>query len=748
VRYDGNQMRPWAKDIINRDVFTLAASPKGEVVVAEGAGMLYVVTANGVTPVVGRNNAPFPEVLRAEFDAAGRLWVLTENDEVYYRDEQNVWRSLDVKTTFSGEVPNRFRRATGDRIHVVTNRGVWETRAGESPRKIAEVRGAIDAVTHPDGSLFVLAWSRIPGGTGVFEVRDGQAKMRVPLTYRPIELAVRGRVIWASTSHTLISLRGGESPDIMGPEHDLPGGGPLLVDHEGSLWLGTFAGLLQYPEPETLIWNQKDGLSSAHTRFLEKTEEGIWVVIWGPFARVARDEKGWHVYNQKISSLICVNDEGVLFANTADAVVARRDGRFVKHSPLPGGVGFRTCAHARDGTLLFATERGIFRDNAGKQPELVSSPLGDDGQPASIFKITEDRKLRLWASTSDGRICRSSVSAVLSGQAGVWSCQLIPGSPDMVDIMELPSGSIWMATNRAGVWRWNDNHWETIPASRNLASRALFNLAASPLGGVWVVGHGTAIRVIEHADSAEGWKVIEGLSPWHGLAASDAGDLIDEPDGSLWLTTSVGVLRVPPEARRAEASPPRVKLVDVVINGRSTNAAANSSSLPYGSQVELHFAALSYRDRGRLRYQYRLRSDAPWIDSNDSAPVLRFVDLGAGDYQAEVRASLDGVSWTAVPARLSFQVLSPWYLRPITFLLLAIVVAAILYAIYRARLRSIMRLERQRTQIARDLHDEMGSGLGSIGSFPASLPKTSLARRNIRRSRRKLRRPPANWGSP
>src|SRR5688572_9021588 len=27
VRYDGDQMRPWAKEVINRDVFTVIASP-------------------------------------------------------------------------------------------------------------------------------------------------------------------------------------------------------------------------------------------------------------------------------------------------------------------------------------------------------------------------------------------------------------------------------------------------------------------------------------------------------------------------------------------------------------------------------------------------------------------------------------------------------------------------------------------------------------------------------------------------
>jgi signal transduction histidine kinase len=47
--------------------------------------------------------------------------------------------------------------------------------------------------------------------------------------------------------------------------------------------------------------------------------------------------------------------------------------------------------------------------------------------------------------------------------------------------------------------------------------------------------------------------------------------------------------------------------------------------------------------------------------------------------------------------------------------LFALVLACVLYAAYRARVGMLTRLERQRARIAMDLHDEMGSGLGSIG---------------------------------
>ena len=717
VRYDGNQMRSWAKDIIKRDVFTLATNTAGEIVVAEGSGTLYRVAAERVEPVAGPDGKPFTETRSASFDNAGRLWVVTEAGGLYLRDATGRWKSFDVGRAFPGELVRRVRSGADDRVYILTNKAVWRTHVGENPEKILEVMRPVDIVEHPAGSVFVLAW-QIEGE--LIEIRrDGSIVPRFKVLARPVDLVLRGGVVWAAFDRYLVSLRPNEEPNIIGHEDGLPGGGPLLLDHEGSLWLGTFEGLIQYPEPETTIWNQKDGLPSAHTRAIAQTAEGIWVTTWQGIGRLAREGSGWRARDEtlKSNSFPCADGRGLLLLNTGEEVIERRDGRFVKHSPLPGGgAGIYGCMRGSNGTLLLMTERGIFRDNSeGKRLETVNSPPGENGQPAEVVRAFEDSEQRLWAATGDGRLCHAHAPVVLSGQTASWSCQNIEHAPDMFDIVQFSSGNVWMSTNRAGMWRLRGDRWEPIPASRTLPSQALFNLTLSPAGGVWLVGHGTTMRVVEREDTAEGWEVVEVLSVWEGLPGSNASDLIEDPDGSLWLATSLGVVRVPSDARHSGAAPPKVTLVDVVVNGRSSHGDVNASGLPYASQVELHFAALSYRDRSRLRYQYRLRPDAPWIESRDATPILRFVDLGAGDYQAEVRASLDGQNWSVAPARFGFEVLRPWYLRTWAVVLFTLIVGAILYGVYRARIAVLIRLERQRSQIARDLHDEMGSGLGSIG---------------------------------
>lgn len=716
VRFDGAQMRPWAKEVINRGVFHLLAGPGGEVLAVEGGGTLYRVTAGGVEALPGPGGAPFIEARDAAFDGAGRLWVVSGGGALHSRGADGAWQPYTPAGDFAGERVRRVRPASDEQIYILTEKAVWRARAAESPRRIFEVWRPMDVVERPAGSLFVLAW---PKEGEVIELRrDGSAAKRVALRARPIDLALRGRVVWASFDRYLVALRGDEPPEVIGPEDDLPSGGPLLVDHEGSLWLGTFSGLIQYPEPETIIWGEKDGLPGAHTRGLAETEEGIWVVTWQGLGRLVRERNAWRARDEQVKAFLpCVDNRGALIAHSASNVLfERRGGRFVARASLPAGTGIDSCAQASDGAVLLATYRGIFRAQAdGRPASTVASPPGEGGRSAGVFRLFEDRERRLWAATSDGRVCQADAPALFSGQPALWSCQAIEDSPDMFDIVQLPGGRLWMSTNRAGVWRYREGRWEPIPASRALASQIVFGLTLSPAGGVWVVGHGTTVRVVERADTAEGWEVVEVLSPWQGLPGSGGGDLIEGADGHLWLATSSGVVAVPPDARRAEAAPPRVRLAEVVLNGRSMEAGDEVTELPHGSQVELHFAALSFRDRRRLRYQYRLRADAPWTDSRESAPVLRFVDLRAGTYRAEVRASLDGVNWTPEPARLSFEVLSPWYLRPWALALLALLAAGALYAAYRVRVSVFLRLERQRAQIALDLHDEMGSGLGSIG---------------------------------
>src|SRR5262249_27141184 len=93
---------------------------------------------------------------------------------------------------------------------------------------------------------------------------------------------------------------------------------------------------------------------------------------------------------------------------------------------------------------------------------------------------------------------------------------------------------------------------------------------------------------------------------------------------------------------------------------------------------------------------------------------VNYSNLPPGDYRFRVIAGNDDGVWSGAPATLSFHIAAPfwrtgWFIGVCLFSL-----AALLYIFYRYRLGQALKIERLRTKISTDLHDDIGSTLSSI----------------------------------
>src|SRR5262245_40318118 len=458
----------------------------------------------------------------------------------------------------------------------------------------------------------------------------------------------REGTLWVAFDSVLVALRPGAQAEVLGPRESVPSGGPLLVDREGSLWLASFRGLLQYPAPDTVAWSEADGMASAGVRRLAISAEGVWADSWGGLS-LLRGARAVRVPDTGTSA-VCVANDGTMWTGARDRFLSHRDDRLVSH-PWPGLTAVDACSPGANGRVWLATDLGLMVASRAAGPTKV------DG--SSYRAVLEDSRGRLWVS-GDDRVCHADASAVAAGSAAPWACSRLEGAGMVTSLAELSSGELWAGTLLAGVYRNRGNRFEQIPGSRSLPTPLVRRLRASPAGGAWVVSFGTIVRAVEQPGSVAGWEVVERPSPWHGLMISDAEDLLEDAAGDLWIATLAGLVHIPAEVRRGELPVPRVALEQALVEGKPLPGEGRLR-VPYRhNRVELRFAALSYRDPSRLRYQVRLGPDAPWLDAS-SRPSFQFVNLPPGRYHAEVRASLDGGSWTAAPAGISFAVLPPFW---------------------------------------------------------------------------------------
>jgi signal transduction histidine kinase len=140
--------------------------------------------------------------------------------------------------------------------------------------------------------------------------------------------------------------------------------------------------------------------------------------------------------------------------------------------------------------------------------------------------------------------------------------------------------------------------------------------------------------------------------------------------------------------------------------------------------IQFEFASLNFDVDESIRFQYKLEGSRQGWSAPTESRSVDYASLSSGSYRFLVRAvNSEGLA-SEVPASVGFVILPPiwqqwWFVGLLTAAICTAVVAA-----HRYRVQQLLELERVRTRIATDLHDDVGSSLTQIAIL------SEVARRN------------------
>lgn len=198
-------------------------------------------------------------------------------------------------------------------------------------------------------------------------------------------------------------------------------------------------------------------------------------------------------------------------------------------------------------------------------------------------------------------------------------------------------------------------------------------------------------------------------------------------EGKFWILSRMGLLTYEPLPPSPGKWKPRLHFTDIAI-GNAPGLVLKPGTVLRHFQNNLNFqlSAPTFVDEKQTRFSYLLEgsNNTEWSAPSSNASI-NFVNLPPGDYRLRVKAIFLHGLYPEVASSIPFTVLPPWWQTwwfkiSAALLILALVVAGLRYYIkrklelQRMALEKEQAVEKERTRIATDIHDDLGAGLSRI----------------------------------
>jgi signal transduction histidine kinase/ligand-binding sensor domain-containing protein len=758
LRFDGSVLERYkleAGSFPKTWISALLATPDGGLWIGYLSGGASFLKRGGVTNYAGEDGMPTGRVRNFAQDGDGRVWAATVGGLGYF--DGTRWRCAGKNCSPSGLPTHSPSSVAVDKLG-----DLW----------VADSNGGVFSLPRGSPDFQQVMAGAVPGYLPTFtQAGEDGMWLWAPDLVSMLRFPVRA----LAGNRAAANIANSAGMFLV----DRDGSGWMMTRHDGVWRIPLaekLRGRISPSDPSIEKFSEREGLTSATIYCVMEDREGdVWVGTLGGFDRFRARDVAWTELQSvptKRMQLVA-GDKGEVWASSPQGLWDARNGKPVRGSPTEIHFSFRDphggfwfwSEHGGSGAF-WRWDGGQFRrvGVAGNHAAwtVPGDPLDDSWVSINgpVRALTRDDAGDLWVSIRGRGVFRQD--------GGVWRhIEILRGEPYITAYGAICDGQgrVWLAyPERREIGLWDHGTISVFSAETGLTIGPVTQIAYTD-GQVWAGGEsGLAIyskggfHTVEPAGGAE-FGTVAGIvgGPECGLWLSTAAeilhvpqkevalvlqdwrhkvqyesldltsDLVERPsgtsdtpavmgtDGILWFATPRGVFRVDPAHLNRNLTPPQVAIRNATANGKSYSVNVPVMLPAHTTSLHIGYSVLSFPLPEKARSRYRLLgSDEEWQDGGSRVDAP-FNKLGPGRYTFQVVACNNDGIWNEAGASLNFTIQPAFYQTIWVRLFYALVGVALLWAIYRLRLRQIAATmgarfdERlaERVRIARDFHDTL-----------------------------------------
>ena len=575
--------------------------------------------------------------------------------------------------------------------------------------------------------------------------------------------------LWLATRNRgLVFIRDGEAGTIdTTKDLSLNDVRSVMVDDDGMILAGTNGGGINILRRRLFdAYSTDQGLGSTITSALAINRDGavlagtdgsgIFIKRDGKFEPHHRD--AGLPANGLIWSMCALADRSLWIGTYGDGVFRIRD-EHAERIALPDEISNHAISalnETRDGGLLIGTRyAGVEKWRDGRfDPSIVALPAANQ---CAVYDMLEDRHGRIWVAT---------------GNQGLWMLEnggwkemtRALGMPNLLAVVlhESPNGELWAGSLGQGLARFRNNQWSAWSLRDGIVSDTICQILEDGTGHLWLGSDRGLQRVsaatLEAYHPGASRLPVESMRfsredglPTPQFSAEHGNLAVRANDGSLWFSLASGAIRVDPLRFTKSTALPFVRIESAAADKgqiwtfEGPHARDKIILRPGAGTLQIRFTSPNFIAPDRGRFQYRMTGVENEWQEVAGTRVASYASLPPGTYQFEVTGATADGTWNPQPTRITV-VVEPYLWQTLGFRVLlslaALTTVGLLiwtWSLRRIRRRMTLilqehRIEKERTRIARDLHDDLGASLTEInflGTLTANAVTDTAVRSRI-----------------